>query len=223
MRRVLGLIAFAILIAAIAAPARAQDPTSFPTSTLTDLRAQVCMSNFYGDMSRCVRGFRAIAGPRGAARAHVVLKVTATCTWSPDEDFDTEEVTTSIDRPRLTPREQTWEPCSDDYVYDYPPIGTTYETSRKVSGELDVGAGRRRRSAYPFSVSWAGGSILEGEVVAVRSKYKPKRIRRIWDYQFDPYINTCINGGHQLRASGGHLYCTVTARPASARVAFLLG
>lgn len=33
---------------------------------------------------------------------------------------------------------------------------------------------------------------------------------RIWDHQFDRYINVCINGGVRTWASGGRLYCEVS-------------
>jgi len=36
---------------------------------------------------------------------------------------------------------------------------------------------------------------------------------RIYDYQFDNYVNVCINASYKTYASGGHLYCTVVDRP----------
>lgn len=34
---------------------------------------------------------------------------------------------------------------------------------------------------------------------------------RIWDSDFDGFVNTCINGNHTLWAEGGRLYCVVSS------------
>lgn len=68
--------------------------------------------------------------------------------------------------------------------------------------------------------------VANGETTWTVSKYRrvyrKQLSRRIWDYQFDDYINICINGGYDLRASGGRLYCTVVTRTGLDRTTYRL-
>lgn len=54
----------------------------------------------------------------------------------------------------------------------------------------------------PFTLA-TGTSTLD--FTLVRRGYWKK----IWSYQFDPYVNVCINGGKTTYAQGGNLYCEV--------------
>jgi len=62
---------------------------------------------------------------------------------------------------------------------------------RKKRWSLTIG-GRRLRAG------WFGYQFLQ---------YTPPSTRRIYQDNFDQYVNYCINGGHTTWASGGRLYC----------------
>jgi hypothetical protein len=123
----------------------------------------------------------------------------------------------------LPPRRLTWRPCGNygGFFPDQAP-GMTYATERSDSRPYRVGVGRNQTRRYAVRVTSSSGYAAGATVVVRRSHFRPKRVERIWDYQFDRYINTCINGGLAVRASGGNLYCTIVRSPASARVVFLL-
>ena len=64
--------------------------------------------------------------------------------------------------------------------------------------------------------------VTTWKVSRYRNAYRPKQSHRVWDYQFDPYVNICINQGYKTYASGGHLYCTVVDRPEYIRISYRL-
>ena len=62
---------------------------------------------------------------------------------------------------------------------------------------------------------YSGGAETQSGSVLFRSVYhKRLRTRRIYETSFDNYMNICINGNHQLRASGGKLYCQIEGHSA---------
>ena len=86
-------------------------------------------------------------------------------------------------------------------------------------GEVDVPIRRGAlRRTYPIRLTWAGQVVQPLRFVrAFRSGFRKGFRREIFDYDFDPYINICVNGNLPLHARGGHLYC-VYERPSTALV-----
>jgi len=67
--------------------------------------------------------------------------------------------------------------------------------------------GRRNYTTrFRYEGRFNGKRIARGTIVA-RTRYRPGF--RIYETDFDRYVNYCINEGKKIRASGGLLYCTV--------------
>lgn len=67
--------------------------------------------------------------------------------------------------------------------------------------------GRRNYTTrFHYEGRFNGKLLARGTIVA-RTRFRPGF--RIYESDFDNYVNYCINGGKKLYASGGLLYCTV--------------
>jgi len=128
------------------------------------------------------------------------------------------------DLPRIA-----WETTDGGSLQIYPKSG---RCSRTRTGRVTVtvrGDGQRRRAnlgdpcqwrrltiaprarrnyttRFRYEARFDGKRIARGTIVA-RTRYRPGF--RIYETDFDNYVNYCINENRKLYASGGLLYCTV--------------
>ena len=59
---------------------------------------------------------------------------------------------------------------------------------------------------FDYRVRWSGKTVAKGRA---RARVYYDRGYRIYDSDFDNFINQCINGNRQTWASGGRLYCWI--------------
>lgn len=106
---------------------------------------------------------------------------------------------------------------------DYTGTATGAYTVTRIGGTTySESPGPRRTQHFAMQAKWGDEVIADADLIVARTAFTPRRWRVIWDYQFDDYVNICINGGHRVWASGGNLYCRTETSPAEARVAFLV-
>lgn len=74
---------------------------------------------------------------------------------------------------------------------------------------VDASFYRERRGAkhFAYSVRVDDEQVRAGSFTYKMRFKKGRRARLIWDYQFDDYVNICINRNRKIRAKNGHLYC----------------
>lgn len=147
------------------------------------------------------------AAPKGG------IRLTANATWTVDLGSIAASGPGVGFMPLVTPQYG----CSDftnDNIATNPQGGTSPQrnglwTTRKWTA---VGClqGTTLKKELDFPVA---DGVTTWKVSKYRYVYRPKKSHRVWDYQFDPWVNVCINKGYKTYASGGHLYCTVVDRP----------
>ncbi len=109
---------------------------------------------------------------------------------------------------------QRWTPCVGGPTAL--PAGSSELVIKTFTGPIQVRAARAGRRSSRWRVEldqWQ--MVRSGRLELRHSKYRPALSRRIYDTDFDPYINICINEGRRLWASGGRLYCTVQVQEES--------
>jgi hypothetical protein len=99
---------------------------------------------------------------------------------------------------------------------DYPEGTTWTEVGPVFSHDWQYRLTDRGTISYePFGVEFVNKQAV-AQIKVKRIKTWTKKVtkairirytRKVWDYQFDRYINICLNGTYRLYASGGHLYC----------------
>jgi hypothetical protein len=110
-----------------------------------------------------------------------------------------------------------WRACDDPFADS----GTTWQESHTFNFSHFAGAIYTGGKFAPMGVYFLrpDNRLILGQTESKTLKIWTKRVWRtrevrrvvkIWDYQFDRYINICLNKGYKLYASQGHLYCNVT-------------
>lgn len=99
-----------------------------------------------------------------------------------------------------------------------------FRGSRQRSGLRVRGNGRsvriflERRSTFTQTVRYRltyGGKLVRAGSFRVRGLYhEGRKGYRIYDSNFDDFVNVCINQNYTTYASGGRLYCSIPGDPA---------
>lgn len=94
-------------------------------------------------------------------------------------------------------------------VYSRPTVRQGSESQHKAGGVFaDYWASRRSKPRrFTYRVTIDGSVVKKGSLVFAMRYKKGRKIKKIWDYQFDDYVNVCINKNRRIHAKNGHLYC----------------
>jgi hypothetical protein len=89
-------------------------------------------------------------------------------------------------------------------------------TSEDSGGAVAVSSISKRKfkRRVSYRVEFNGATVRKGSFVIARIFHKRVRGYKIYDTDFDNYVNTCINGNYNTYAENGRLYCFVSGSAA---------
>lgn len=171
-------------------------------------------------LTRAPTSFTQIVRPGRVSTNRVEVALSSACRSvsfldHPLREMDTNAYVLGIVRDDL----KTWlgSGCEEDY-----PEGATWtDTGPVFRATLRYGVSDPSARHAPIVLDFAGRQAVLARVSVKRIRTwtrkvtRPKTIhyrRRVWDYEFDRYINICINGNYRIYASGGNLYCNAQFR-----------
>jgi hypothetical protein len=93
------------------------------------------------------------------------------------------------------------------------PAGVKFvtQTDYGVSVSLELKRAVTRKVTY--RVRFAGDTVRTGSFRLAMRYHRGRPGRRIYDTDFDNYVNICINEGYEIRAHNGRLYCAIPGTP----------